>query len=490
MSWHFEPTSQAGGQFSVYDFVFRKNLRVFDPNNNVQIFSNQGNLYQPYLQLDTRHVYALITLPDKVVPTVTTLMSQKSDANILTYMHLLFADTMRSDQNPGGFQTLQGHVRAFPPNFDSRAYRDEFSLRLWPFTAGEAEKKAISGLTFASQKIEFAAPSPVIPSLVALPLLSKSDCYGPWRSVMFHDLNNNQTFNQTDMLMGGKVEFIKDENLAPWNFNGYTLMDECGKSLARFLSTPMIYAERGGFTVADAPSGLRLGSIIRWQGLNSTTNSVETFYGPLITNISTSVSSDSIRTTYQCNSYTASFGRLEKKKQELISKISRNQQKIKDEKNALIRKNIGKNQNSINYNKLYKDMQQISRSQSRNDYSNIEAGKPVNNNNLEIYSIQPQKQDLTIFRDDRTTINISGVLNGDFSAISTTQENYAEMASIMMQNPEAFFRSYYFSAIEDKAERYTAVSLEPYHPAMPIMENESMINMDYNDKIEGVSYWS
>jgi hypothetical protein len=494
MRWHFEPTEVSdGGNFSVYDFTFRKNLKADnpnDPNRNLQLFSNQGSLYKPYLELDTRHVYALITLPDKVVPTTTTLMGQKSDANVLTYMHLLFADTIKSDQDPGGFGSLVGHGRVFPPNFSSRRYRDEYSLDTWEANASEAEKKAISGLTFASQKIEFAAPSPVIPSLVALPLLSKSDCYGPWRSVMFHDLNNNNSFNTTDLLLGGKVEFIKDENLAPWNFNGYKLLNEYGKSLARFLSTPMIYAERGGFTVADAPSGLSLGSIIRWQGLNTTNNTMETFYGPLITNISTTVSSDSIRTTYQCNSYTASFGRLEKKKQELISKISRNQQKLKDEKNALIRKNIGKNQNTINYNKLYKDMQQISRSSSKYEYSNIESNKPVNNNNLEVYSTQPQKQDVTIFREDGTSENVSGVFVGDVSSISTSHENYAEMASIMMQNPITFFRSHYFSAVQDKAENLAAISLEPRHPTMPSMEHGSMINMEYGDNIDGVTYWS
>lgn len=489
-SYHFEPTDGAVGGYQVYDFTFRKNLRF--PSNNpitdTQLMSNQGALYFPYLQLDTRHVYALITLPDKVVPTLTTLMGQKSEANILTYMHLLFADAMKADQDPGGFGTLAGEGSAFPPNFNSQNYRDEFSLDTWAATAGEAEKKAISGLTFASQKIEFAAPSPVIPSLVALPLLSKSDCYGPWRSAMFHDLNNNNLFEPTDMLLGGKIEFVKDENLAPWNFNGYQLMDECGKSLARFLSTPMIYAERGGFTVAEAPSGLRMGSIMSWDGMYD--GSLQRLYGPLITNISTTISSDSIKTTYQCNSYTASFGRLEKKKQELISKISRNQQKIKDEKNALIRKNIGKNQNSTNYNTLYNHMRQISKSTFKDEYSNLESGKTAYNHDLEIASTQPQNQDFTLLRDDGTSENISGVLSGSLASISTSYDNYTEMTSIMMQNPINFFRSHYFSAIQDKAEQSIPISLEPFHPSMPVMENESMVNVDYNDKLENITYWS
>lgn len=503
LKFSFEPTSAAssGTGYSVYDFRFRKNRKDFnDPAGTTPLTSDNMSLYKPYVDLDTRHVYALITLPDKVVPTVTTLMGQTPDANILTYMHLLFIDTMKSNQDPGGFQTLDGvdssgnafSKNSFPPDFSSKKYRDEFSLEEIDKNATEAEKKAISGLTFASQKIDFAAPSPVIPSLVAIPLLSKEDCYGPWRGIMFHDLNNNNNLDYTaDMLVGGKIEFIKDENLAPWNFNGYSLMDEHGKSLARFLSTPMICSERGGFTVTDAPSGISLGSIIKHSEpdpQNPTSNI--TFYGPLITNISISISSDNIQTTYQCNSYTPSFGRLEKKRQELIAKIARNQQKLKDEKNALIRKNIGKNQNNLDYNKIYKDMIQISKSVSPNGYSALEAGRPAGNNTVEIVSLQPQTQDSTIVRADGTRQDINNALSSSSSSISTSYEEYAETASVMAQNPVSLFRSHYFSAIQDKAETSVAISMDPSHPAMPSVENESMINMEYGDSVEGATYWS
>jgi len=491
---HFEPTSTKGSAYSVYDFSFRKNRKDFsDPLGNTPLPSSGMNVYKPYLELDTRHVYALITLPDKVVPTVTTLMSQKSDANILTYMHLLFADTMRSNQNPGGFETLTNTTaKAFPPAFTEKKYRDEFSLEELEKTATEAERKAISGLTLDAQKIEFAAPSPVIPSLVALPLLSKEDCYGPWRGIMFHDLAGSGQLNYSeDMLVGGKIEFIKDENLAPWNFNGYALMNEYGKSLARFLSTPMICSERGGFTVVDAPSGISLGSIVKYSEPNPLDpNKPITFYGPLVTNISVSVSSDNIQTTYQCNSYTPSFGRLEKKRQELISKITRNQQKLKDEKNALIRKNIGKNQNTLNYNKIYKDMIQISKSAAQNEYSALEAGRPAGNNVLNIVSVQPQTQDNIIVRESGTREDKPSTLNVSSSAMSTSYENYAEVASVIMQNPVSLFRSHYFSAVEDKAETSVAISMDPSHPGMPSVENESMINMDYGDSVEGATYWS
>lgn len=494
LSLHFEPNATKGDQYSVYDFSFRKNRQDFsDPKGNTPLTTDKMNLYNPYVELDTRHVYALITLPDKVVPTVTTLMGQRSDANILTFMHLLFADTMRSSQNPGGFEFIEGKSgQVFAPSFTSGKYRDEFSLEELDRTATEAEKKAISGLTLASQKIEFAAPSPVIPSLVAIPLLSREYCYGPWRGIMFHDLDNDSQLDYTkDMLVGGKIEFIKDENLAPWNFNGYALMNEYGKSLARFLSTPMICSERGGFTLADAPSGISLGSIVKYSEPDPENPRGENiiFYGPLITNISVSISSDGIQTTYQCNSYTPSFGKLEKKRQELIAKIARNQQKLKDEKNALIRKNIGKNQNTLNYNKIYKDMLQISKSVTKNEYSSLEAGK-MSSNTLNIVSTQPQLQDNIIVRENGTRQNKLSALNVSLGATSTSYENYSEMTSVVMQNPISLFRSHYFSAVEDKAETSVAISMDPLHPTMPSIENESMINMEYDDSVEGATYWS
>jgi hypothetical protein len=496
LSLSFEPTSTStSSSYQVYDFEFRTNRKDFnDPEGTTPLTSDQMGLYKPYVELDTRHVYALITLPDRVVPTVTTLMGGLPPTpNILTYMHLLFVDTIKASQDPGGFDSLTGTTaKAFPPDFTSKKYRDEFSLEEIDKDATEAEKKSISNLTFASQKIEFAAPSPVIPSLVALPMLSKEDCYGPWRGIMFHDLNSDKNLDyNADMLVGGKIEFVKDENLAPWNFNGYALMDEHGKSLARFLSTPMICSERGGFTVTDAPSGISIGSIIKHSEPDPANPTAPvTFYGPLVTNISVSISSDGIQTTYQCNSYTPSFGRLEKKRQELIAKITRNQQKLKDEKNALIRKNIGKNQNGLDYNQIYKDMMNISRSASQTAYTPIEAGKSAGNNPLRIVSIQPQNTDSTIVRSDGTRQDVPNSLRSSSSAISTSYENYAETASTMADNPISLFRSHYFSAIQDESSTSVAISMDPSHPAMPSVENESMINMEYGDSVEGATYWS
>jgi len=68
-----------------------------------------------------------------------------------------------------------------------------------------------------------------------------------------------------------------------------------------------------------------------------------------VTSINVDVSSGGIKTTYQMDLYTASFGKLQKQKGDEISKISRERKKLISERNALIRKGLGKNQNRRNF---------------------------------------------------------------------------------------------------------------------------------------------
>ena len=90
---------------------------------------------------------------------------------------------------------------------------------------------------------------------------------------------------------------MKDENLAPWNYFGYTKLNEAGKVRARFANSLLLLSERGGFVVPAAPSGLSLGRELKSAG-------------PLVTNISVDISSNSIKTTTQLDLYTVSFGKL------------------------------------------------------------------------------------------------------------------------------------------------------------------------------------
>ena len=42
------------------------------------------------------------------------------------------------------------------------------------------------------------------------------------------------------------MEFIKDENLAPWNYDGYQLMNDAGSLQAQFSNGLLLFSERVG----------------------------------------------------------------------------------------------------------------------------------------------------------------------------------------------------------------------------------------------------
>jgi hypothetical protein len=92
----------------------------------------------------------------------------------------------------------------------------------------------------------------------------------------------------------------------------------------------LLFSERGGFSIPAAPSVSLCEALI--DG------------GPLVTNISVDVSPQGIKTTYKMDMYTPSFGKLQKQKQDSISKVSRERQRLRDERNLIVRKGLIKDQ--------------------------------------------------------------------------------------------------------------------------------------------------
>ena len=289
-------------------------LRYLEPALNSYII----NTYLP--NLDTNNVYALITLPGKVVPTKparfreATLGKQHWDVH-----HYLTMDVVRGlpEFNTPGYARF-GNPQGGGFNFSAET-RSKALL---------AKNQAIKSLKFAGpMAMQYIAPSPVYPDMVALPLISNDRCYGPWISSYL----DGQASSFKDI--GGRVEFVKDENLAPWNYAGYDLMNEAGSLQASFANNLLLFSERGGFSVPGIPGISLCQALI--EG------------GPLVTNIAVDVSTGGIKTTYKMDLYTASFGKLQKQKQEMISKISRERQKLTEQRNSLIRKGIVKSQSTL-----------------------------------------------------------------------------------------------------------------------------------------------
>jgi len=298
---------------------------VYD--RKLQPFLNSFIIKTDFADLDTNCVYALITLPNRIAATKDAryrdAANQKDSAySIKHYLTIDVVKNLPEFSSPGYAKLSTSNLLAGDPT--CKHYPVESRSAAWL-----AAKKAKSALQFGfSQQMEMVAPSPVYPDLVALPLMSNERCYGPWISSQV-DPQGSAYIN-----VGGRVEFIKDENLAPWNYAGYELLNIAGKTQAEFANSLLLFSERGGFTYPGMPT--------------SSLCQVLLSGGPLVTNITVDVSDNGIKTTYKMDLYTASFGKLQKQKQDMISKISRERQRLRDERNALIRKGIGKGQTSLN----------------------------------------------------------------------------------------------------------------------------------------------
>lgn len=324
---HFVPLPGATNAITIKDFVRRPPLNTAGVPT-----TDTPTQYDTRLEkLDPYSAYALITLPGSVVPKKDSRFRDGplTEVNADLLKHLLTQDVVKIPE----FQT-PGYINV-PSNFP------DFNSTLSPSTrvaALNARKASLDRLQIGfPEQLQSVAPSPVYPDLVVLPLMSKERCYGPWISSYF---STNRYTN-----LGGRVEFVKDENLAPWNFNGYDLMNQAGRLQASFTNSVLTQLERGGAVIPGAPTGVYLGRYL---------NKV----GPLLTNLSVDVSDAGIKTTFKFDLYTVSFGKLAKHKQEQIAVMSRERQKLRDERNALVRKGLGKAQSNISFTKIYNSANQ------------------------------------------------------------------------------------------------------------------------------------
>jgi hypothetical protein len=312
---HFIPHPANGGHdgtmVSQQDFH-----RRYDPILKGDIIDTSVN------GLDPDHVYALIKVPGRVTPTID---SRMKDGPYQLYQGFLFKHYMTMD-------TVKGPVAGFEKPAAARMVPTNLlgkTCGAWSVDtlvqAFSAYETAMSKLSVASPEaqIHFTLPSPVYPDVVALPLMSTERCYGPWLSSAV----DSQSARYAEI--GGDVEFEKDEDLAPWNYAGYQLMHEAGKVKAQFSNSLLLFSERGGFVVPDAPNG----NVLAKSLLDG---------GPLVTSISVNVGQRGVQTTYKMDLYTSRFGKLQKQKENIIAQVSREKKKMRDQRNALIRKGMGK----------------------------------------------------------------------------------------------------------------------------------------------------
>ena len=323
-----------------------------------------GNIVETNLKdVDSDHVYAIITMPGRISATIDSRMQDGpyQAFQAPTTKHYLTMDTVKIPQFAE--PAWKGQPTARIANLCSIAGLGTIQ------NAFKAYKVAMEKLSIASPeaRIHFSAPSPVYPNMVAIPMESTERCYGPWVSSFINDASysyldsNPRTARYANL--GGKVEFEKDENLAPWNFGGYYLLDEAGSLKAAFSNSLQLFSERGSFTYVGIPAGNSLGKAL--------TNG-----GPLVTDINVDVGTNGVKTSYKMDLFTPKFGKLQKQHENLIGQVTREKQRIRDQRNLLIRNHLIQETTETEYTKEFKKYSEITSAMA----SNYESFTPLQQN--------------------------------------------------------------------------------------------------------------
>lgn len=159
----------------------------------------------------------------------------------------------------------------------------------------------IRGGSFATHMNEMIPPAPIVPNMVAIPLESQTDFYGPWVS----------------SIGSGKTIVEQNETLVPWNFNSFDVMNSIGFASVNEITANMTWSETGDLLMPGAPQ-FSLGQ-----------NLVQN--GPYISDISVQFGTDGITTTYKMSSWTPRLTKMSRAFMERIERISRRIQQNKQQ---------------------------------------------------------------------------------------------------------------------------------------------------------------
>lgn len=396
--------------------------------------------------LDPSHVYAIITVPGRVIPTVDKryVDGPLKSINGVSLANTFTEDTVKIDEfkKPGNTNP--------PTTTGVNLCNDTINFK--PSDIGKAleeQRNILKSLSLSSDGnnsiLAFTSPSPVYPDLVAIPLMSMERCYGPWlSSAMDKTMADGTEVRYSDI--GGKIEFDKKEDLVPWNFAGYQLMDEAGKLHSKFSNSLLLFSERGSFTYESAPIDISLGKALQSMG-------------PLVTSINVDVN-NKITTTVRLDLYTAQFGKLQKQKEIAIAQISRERQKILDQMNLLRRRGIGKG--SANMDMLGgllrnggKQIIDAARA-SQDMYTALEKGDAAKASMISI-SVIPNEQQFDNFQESINT----RIPASNFAGIIQTDKDLMELQSLFITDAD-YKQKYMETAGGYIADIFKGVSEAPF----------------------------
>ena len=274
--------------------------------------------------LDSDNVYVLVTLTDAPLPTTNKMyVDSLKNYDIKKEAYLLGRDVVN-----GVFSTPPSET---DPLNRGTYTRSDIINKLNPVlqTLQKQGEKPKYTLGNPELQLDIAYPSPVIPDIFCVPFMSNERCYGPW-------LSNGDIGDGTSRYsnIGGKVEFIKDETLNPWDYFGYYEMNQAGIMKAQFSNSLLLIDENGSFTFNGDPGGITMAAALISGG-------------PVVTELSVTVGEGSINTTVGMKTYASAFGQLKRQKEDQLANIARDRQKMSQEIDKMKRLRLLSGQRSI-----------------------------------------------------------------------------------------------------------------------------------------------
>ena len=135
-----------------------------------------------------------------------------------------------------------------------------------------------------------------MPDLIAVPLQSNIDQYGPWYAAGAQ----------------GMLAFDENVNFVPWNFGDYDTMDQAGTAAVQQAISQYMQHEAGSVKFPGIPT-ITLGDALAESG-------------PYVTNIECAIAPDGVTTTYTMGTWTPHPYKMRKEFVDYIGRVSRQMQ--------------------------------------------------------------------------------------------------------------------------------------------------------------------
>lgn len=135
------------------------------------------------------------------------------------------------------------------------------------------------------------------PLAAIVPLRDNLRTYGPWSAAGVAASG------------GGKVRFEQNTELVPWNFNGYTFMDNAGNAQIVNICANQQEAEMGRVELVGSPIVQMADALVSG--------------GPNVTGMDMNISTQGVSTTYTLRTYTPTFGGFSKQQADTYQRLTR-----------------------------------------------------------------------------------------------------------------------------------------------------------------------